>query len=137
VRLYATLTPERIARWHATEDARNPRWILTLRKVDHPQATDNYRVILKPEEADEVEIGSVGVNLYHVERSWAWGIDTVIPMRTLKTEGTGTDRADCVRQFKAAWAEFCADQARLTEFLEAKRRSKRGRWFAFAASSPI
>ncbi len=98
---------------------------LYLRKVNHPQATDNYRVILKSEEAEDVEIGSIGVNLYHVERTWHWGIDTVIPMRTLDREGTGRDRADCMRQFKAAWAEFSADAANLTEFLEAKRRARR------------
>jgi len=33
---------------------------LYLRKVIHPQAHDNYRVILKPDEGD-FEIGSIGI----------------------------------------------------------------------------
>ena len=58
-----------------------------LGKVIHPQAHDNYRVILKGEDG-EFEIGSIGVQpsagaVYF----WAWGIDTVIPMRALETQG--------------------------------------------------
>jgi hypothetical protein len=34
---------------------------LCLRKVIHPQAHDNYRVILK-RDGDEVEIGSIGIS---------------------------------------------------------------------------
>jgi hypothetical protein len=40
--------------------------------------------------------------------AWIWGIDTVIPMR-------------CKRQLKAPWITFASDEARLTEFLAAKR----------------
>lgn len=98
---------------------------LYLRKVDHPQAVDNYRVILKAEET-EVEIGSIGPQrTAEVDLIWHWGIDTVIPMRAMETSGTGKDRKDCMRQFKAAWERFSADEASLAEFLEAKRRAVR------------
>jgi hypothetical protein len=50
---------------------------LYLRKVIHPQAHDNYRVILKLDER-EFEIGSIGIQ---DGAAWRWGIDTVIPMR--------------------------------------------------------
>lgn len=98
---------------------------LFLRKITHPQAPDNYRVILKID-GDEFEIGSIGiVNLTGAERGWQWGIDTVIPMRQLETEGQGQDRRDCMRQFKAAWQHFASDPARLAEFLDVKRRARR------------
>jgi hypothetical protein len=61
---------------------------LYLRKVIHPQARDNYCVILKLD-GDEFEIGSIGVQF---GTAWAWGIDTVIPMRALETQGEGRDR---------------------------------------------
>jgi len=41
---------------------------LYLRKVIHPQAHDNYRVILKCEEG-EFEIGSIGIQ---DGAAWAW-----------------------------------------------------------------
>jgi hypothetical protein len=94
---------------------------LFLRKVIHPQARDNYRVILK-EDGVEIQLGSIGVQ--H-GGGWTWGIDSVIPMRELETEGSGKDRKDCMRQFRAAWDRFSADPARLTEFLEMKRRRLR------------
>ena len=50
---------------------------LYLRKVVHPQAHDNYRVVLK-RDGDEFEIGSIGIQ---DGAAWAWAIDTVIPMR--------------------------------------------------------
>jgi hypothetical protein len=99
---------------------------LYLRKVIHPQAHDNYRVLLK-DDGLEVEIGSIGIQ--HgcgATEYWAWGIDTVIPMRTHQTHGRGSDRSDCMRQFKAAWARFAADEANLTMFLAEKRRARRG-----------
>jgi hypothetical protein len=100
---------------------------LFLRKIDHPQARDNYRVILKDYET-EVEIGSIGIqNILGASWSWKWGIDTVIPMREIESEGDGKDRRDCMRQFKAAWVNFTADPARLAEFLDLKRRARRGR----------
>ena len=83
----------------------------------HPQAHDNYRVILKLD-GDEVEIGSIGIQ--H-GAAWTWGIDTVIPMRTQETQGEGKDRSDCMRRFRAAWDHFAADEANLLEFLNAKR----------------
>jgi hypothetical protein len=86
---------------------------LYLRKIIHPQAHDNYRVILKLDEGD-FEIGSIGIQ--H-GAAWRWGIDTVIPMRVLETQGKGKDRRDCMRQFRAAWDRFAADEANLTELL--------------------
>jgi hypothetical protein len=50
-----------------------------------------------------------------------WGIDTVILMRVADTQGTGKDRKDCMKQFRAAWDRFSSDPARLAEFLQAKR----------------
>jgi hypothetical protein len=76
---------------------------MNLRKVIHPQAHDNYRVILK-REGDEVEIGSIGIQ--H-GAAWRWGIDTLIPMRVLETQGKGKDRRDCMRQFRAALGVVC------------------------------
>jgi hypothetical protein len=42
-------------------------------------------------------------------------------MRAHETQGEGSDRRDCMRQFKAAWERFAADEANLVEFLDAKR----------------
>jgi hypothetical protein len=42
-------------------------------------------------------------------------------------QGTGKDRKDCMRQFRAAWERFAGDPANLTEFLAAKRRARRTR----------
>jgi hypothetical protein len=100
---------------------------LFLRKVDHPQARDGHRVILKIDET-EFEIGSIGVTFHtSTEPVWSWGIDTVIPMRELESEGRGRNLKDCMALFKAAWERFSADEATLTEFLDAKRRARRGR----------
>ncbi len=91
---------------------------LFLRKVIHPQAHDNYRVVLK-DDGLEIEIGSIGVQF----EGWHWGLDTAIPMREVdEQEGTGKGRKDCMRQFRAAWDRFSADPARLTESLEIKRK---------------
>jgi hypothetical protein len=99
---------------------------LYLRKVTHPQALDNYRVILKIDEI-EFEIGSIGItNTLGASRAWTGGIDTMIPMRELESSGQGKDRKDCTKQFKVAWQRLCADPARLTEFLDVKRRARRG-----------
>jgi hypothetical protein len=99
---------------------------LNLRKVRHPQAANNYRVILKMD-GTEFEIGSIGTQ-FHAgpEPVWTWGIDTVIPMREQESEGQGKNCKDCMRLFKVAWQSFAGDPARLTEFLEAKRRAARG-----------
>jgi hypothetical protein len=99
---------------------------LFLRRVIHPQSRDNYRVVLD-DDGEEIEIGSIGVQLgVGNTAGWVGGIDFVIPMRSFETDGTGKDRADCMRQFRAAWDRFCADPARLTEFLEMKRKRPRG-----------
>lgn len=104
-----------------------PMTDLYLRKVDHSQAIDNYRVILKIDET-EFEIGSIGIQTFtSMDTGWTWGIDTVIPMRAIETEGRGADRRDCMRQFKAAWESFTVDTGRLAEFLEAKRIARRDR----------
>jgi len=41
---------------------------------------------------------------------------------SIADRSSGKDRMDCMRQFRAAWDRFSADQARLTEFLEMKRK---------------
>lgn len=100
---------------------------LYLRKVTgHPQATNNYRVILK-DHGEEIELGSIGIqNLIEGRHGWRWGIDTVVPMLDFETSGSGTDRTDCMKKFKAAWERFSSDPARLVEFIAEKRRIRRG-----------
>jgi hypothetical protein len=83
------------------------------------RASDIYRVILR-EDGVDIELGSIGVQ----HDGWVWGLDSVIPMRDLETEGSGKDRKDCMRQFRAAWDRFSADPARLSEFLEMKRKRR-------------
>lgn len=98
---------------------------LRLHKIDHPQASNNYRVIAEVDGAD-VEVGSIGTALHAgTQAVWSWGIDTVIPMRELESEGQGGNRKDCMRKFRAAWDRFCQDEGRLAEFLEAKRSAGR------------
>ena len=79
-------------------------------------------MILK-DDGVEIEVGSIG--LQHEGWVWVWGIDSAIPMRELETEGIGKDRKDCMRQFRAAWDKFSADPARLSEFLDMKRKRLR------------
>ena len=43
-------------------------------------------------------------------------------MRVMETQGEGKERRDCMRQFKAAWDRFAADEATLTELLNMKRK---------------
>jgi hypothetical protein len=94
---------------------------LYLRKVIHPQARDNYRVVLK-DDGLEFEIGSIRSQHGNgATEFWAWGID-IIPMWEAEAEGSGKDRKDCMRQFKAAWDRFGADPAQLAEFVQAKRK---------------
>lgn len=100
---------------------------LYLRKVNHPQARDNYRVILKSDD-DEVELGSIGLKSFTSDDiCWTWGIDTVLPMREHQTSGRGVDRKDCMKKFKAAWEQVTADRGWMEEFLAAKRRARRSR----------
>jgi hypothetical protein len=42
--------------------------------------------------------GRIGIQF---DAAWAWGIDTFIPMRAYEMQGEGSDRRDCMRQFKA------------------------------------
>jgi len=89
-----------------------------LRKVVHPQAYDNYRVILT-DGGLEFEIGSIGIQQGSAgTEHWTWGIDRVVPMRDVDAQ----DREDCMQQFRAAWDKFSADPARLAQFLETKRK---------------
>jgi hypothetical protein len=77
---------------------------LYLRKVDHPQARNSYRVILKTEHDGEFEIGSIGIKTFtSTDDRWTWGIDSAIPMRAHETTGEGFGLKDCMRQFKASW----------------------------------
>jgi len=95
---------------------------LYLRKVIHPQARDNYRVVLK-DYIPEVEIGSIGIQHgIGGTEYWTWAIDNEIIMREAESQGCGKDRRDCMKQFRAAWEKFSADPARLTEFIQAKRK---------------
>jgi hypothetical protein len=76
---------------------------LYLRKVIHPQAHDNYRVVLN-DDGLKIEIGSIGIQHGSgATEYWGWAIDTVIPMREAEAQGRGKDRRDCMRQFRAAW----------------------------------
>jgi hypothetical protein len=84
------------------------------RKVIHPQAHDNYWVILK-DDGLELEIGSIGAQF----DGWRCAIDNIIPLQDTEAEGIGKD---CMQQFWAAWDRLSADPARLTEFLQAKRQ---------------
>jgi hypothetical protein len=98
---------------------------LYLRKIPALHARNAYRVILK-EDGDEIELGSIGiVNTLGTNWKWHWGIDTVIPMREIETEGDGLDRADCMKRCKAAWDNFCARPGWRDDFLAAKRRAAR------------
>jgi len=68
---------------------------LYLRKVIHPQAHNNTRVILKDDGLD-IEIGSIGIQHgSSATEHWVWAIDTVIPMRETEAQGIGKDRKDC------------------------------------------
>jgi hypothetical protein len=96
---------------------------LHLRKVLHPQAGDNYRVLLKGDDGVEVEVGSIGIQHGSgATENWVWAIDTVIPMREGDAQGVGQDRKDCMRRFRAAWDKLSSDPAWLTEFLRKKRK---------------
>jgi hypothetical protein len=43
---------------------------------------------------------------------------------SFETEGQGARPQELLRQFRAAWDRFAADEANLTEFLNAKRRRR-------------
>jgi hypothetical protein len=49
---------------------------LSLRKVQDPHASNNYRVILKTEHDGEFEIG-----LQCSDTAWTWAVNTVVPRR--------------------------------------------------------
>lgn len=92
---------------------------LSLRRIPHPQASNNYRVVW-----NEIEIGSIGLQSGpDLTRFWRWAIDTVLPPQGFATRGDGADLKDCKRQFADAWERFSSDPARLAEFLEIKRNA--------------
>ena len=98
---------------------------LNLRKVQHPQAPNNYRVILKTEHDGEVEVGSIGVQTFtSSDTAWTWGIDTVLPLRDHQAEGRGADRRDCMVRFRASWERHSAEPGWLDEFLAMKRQRR-------------
>jgi|SRR5579864_2998198 hypothetical protein len=66
---------------------------LYLRKVIHPQARDNYRVVLK-DYIPEVEIGSIGIQHgIGGTEYWTLAIDNEIIMREAESQGRGKDRS--------------------------------------------
>jgi hypothetical protein len=83
--------------------ARRTLMDLYLRKVVHPQARDNYRVILK-DNGLEIEIGSIGIQ-HGSGATEAVGLGDRHrdPMRETEAQGIGKDRRDCMRQFGVAW----------------------------------
>ena len=98
---------------------------LYLRKVEHSQAHNNYRVLIKLDDGD-FEIGSIGIKTFTSDDTgWTWGIDTVIPLRDIESEGRGKDRSDCMKQFKTAWEAHCNQEGWLEEFLAMKRQVRR------------
>jgi hypothetical protein len=58
---------------------------LYLRKVDHPQARNSYRVILK-EDGDEIELGSIGLQHTTAFHS-AWQEHQAFPLREEQVRG--------------------------------------------------
>jgi hypothetical protein len=98
---------------------------LLLRQVQHPQAPNNYRVILKLDET-EFEIGSIGITTFtSTDTAWTWGIDTVLPLRDHQAEGRGADRSDCMVKFRKAWEHHSQKAGWLDEFLAMKRQARR------------
>jgi hypothetical protein len=95
---------KRATRWNW----RCPSWHSTLYLRNHPQARDNYRVILK---AGESEIGSIGIQ--H-GAAWRWGIDTVIPDARSGDAG-GRQGSQGLHAAFQGWGRFVADEANLTD----------------------
>lgn len=92
---------------------------LFLCRVRHPQARDNYRVIVKLDGA-EIEVGSIGIQTTNTGSMWVWGLDCVVPMGGVESEGT----AKVYAPLRAAWDRFAADKANLTAFLKMKRAAR-------------
>jgi hypothetical protein len=97
---------------------------LYLREVDHTQARDNYRVVLKIDD-EEIHIGSVGLKTFTSDHTaWTWGIDTVVPLRAHQSEGHGIDLKQCTTSFRAAWEFHCEEDGWLDDFLAMKRQRR-------------
>jgi hypothetical protein len=106
------------------EDLRNHLPMnLFLRRVHHPQARDNYRIVVKLD-GDEFEVGSIGVQTTNTGTIWTWGLDGILPMGDIESEGTGKGVGECMRRFRAAWDRFSADPTRLSEFMRLKRAAR-------------
>lgn len=101
--------------------------MLKLRKVTgFIHAQNAYRVVLTLDDGSDVEIGSIGLQTGAGQREfWSWGLDTVLPQQSFRTDGEAKDRDDAMSQFKAMWELFAADPARPAEFvaMKLKRRS--------------
>jgi len=65
---------------------------LYLRRGLHPQATDNFRVILKHSDGPNTRSAALACSMVLPGAVfWAWGIDTVVPMRDVGAQGRGRD----------------------------------------------
>ncbi|MCG6204215.1 hypothetical protein LPW26_06180 [Rhodopseudomonas sp. HC1] len=90
-------------------------------------STDNYRVIWHRNAEPPIEVGSIGVQTGAAGRAfWAWGIDTVVPVREFATHGEAPDREASMAAFREAWDRFTCDPARLALFVEWKAASAGG-----------
>jgi hypothetical protein len=92
------------------------RETLRLRRVVHPMATDNYRVVW-----NGLEVGSIGIQRGAAQRVfWSWGIDTPDNL-PFATHGEAENRDEATARFRTAWEAFAADPARLAEFVATKQ----------------
>ncbi len=90
---------------------------LSLRRVRHPMAKDNYRVVWNDGVKDR-KIGSLGVQTGAAGRTfWSWGIETVVAVLDFPTHGEAADREAAMAAFREAWDKFASDPARLALFL--------------------
>jgi hypothetical protein len=89
---------------------------LILRRVIHPMARDNYRVIW-----NGFEVGSIGLQVGAGGRTfWHWGIDTVTPRLPFATHGDTLSKDEAMAAFRAAWNEYAADPDRMRHKVEVK-----------------
>ena len=98
--------------------------MLKLRKVTgHIHAQNAYRVVMTLDDGSDLEIGSIGLHVAAAQRQlWKWGLDTVMPQQTFRTDGEAADRDDAMAKFRAMWEQFTVDPERLSAFLADKLR---------------
>lgn len=96
---------------------------LFLRRVHHPQARNNYRVVVKLDDG-EIEVGSIGIQTTNTGSMWVWGLDAAVPIK-IRSEGTGKGVGQCMRRFRVAWDQFAANEINLRAFLKTKRAARR------------